>query len=42
MTTLTDATTYPTHEIAALYHKRWLVELDIRAIKISLDIDVLR
>ena len=42
VTTLTDATTYPTHEIAALYHKRWLVELDIRAIKISLDIDVLR
>ena len=29
-------------EIAELYHKRWLVELDIRAIKITLDMDVLR
>ncbi len=42
VTTLTDAKTYTKHDIAELYHKRWLVELDIRAIKITLDIDVLR
>jgi hypothetical protein len=42
VTTLTDAKEYPADEIAELYHKRWLVELDIRAIKITLDMDVLR
>ena len=42
VTTLTDHQTYSSQEIASLYHKRWLVELDIRAIKISLGIDVLR
>lgn len=42
VTTLTDHRTYSSPEIASLYHKRWLVELDIRAIKISLGIDVLR
>jgi len=29
-------------DLAVLYRRRWLVELDIRAIKINLDIDVLR
>ena len=42
VTTLTDHQTYSSQEIASLYHKRWLVELDIRAIKVSLGIDVLR
>jgi hypothetical protein len=42
VTTLTDHQSYSSAEIASLYHKRWLVELDIRAIKVSLGIDVLR
>lgn len=42
VTTLTDAKEYPKGDIAELYHKRWLVELDIRAIKCSLGMDVLR
>jgi DDE family transposase len=42
VTTLTDAEQYPHADIAELYHQRWLVELDIRAIKISLGMDVLR
>lgn len=42
VTTLLDANAYPSEDIAELYHKRWLVELDIRTIKITLNIDVLR
>lgn len=42
VTTLTDAEQYPADEIAELYHQRWLIELDIRAIKVSLGMDVLR
>jgi hypothetical protein len=42
VTTLTDAQTYARDDIAELYHQRWLVELDIRAIKCSLGMDVLR
>lgn len=42
VTTLTDATRYSREDVAELYHKRWLVELDIRAIKITLGMDVLR
>ena len=42
VTTLTDAETYSAEDLAQLYHQRWLVELDIRAIKVSLGIDVLR
>ncbi len=42
VTTLTDAATYPKGEIAQLYHYRWLAELDIRAIKISMGMDILR
>jgi hypothetical protein len=41
-TTLTDAALYTSADLADLYHKRWHVELDIRAIKISLKIDHLR
>ncbi|MFH1918615.1 MAG: IS4 family transposase [Planctomycetota bacterium] len=42
VTTLTDAKEYSKDDIAELYRKRWLVELDIRAIKITLDMDILR
>jgi putative transposase len=42
VTTLIDQRTYPADEIAALYRKRWLAELDIRAIKITMGMDVLR
>ena len=42
VTTLTDADEYTHEDVAELYHRRWLVELDIRAIKINLGMDVLR
>jgi putative transposase len=42
VTSLTDAHEYPKEDIAELYHRRWLVELDIRAIKVTLGMDVLR
>ena len=42
VTTLLDATDYSKDDVAELYHQRWLVELDIRAIKISMGMDVLR
>lgn len=42
VTSLTDADTYTLEDIAELYHKRWLVELDIRTLKITLGMDVLR
>src|SRR6185437_1406762 len=40
--TLLDAKQYTREELAELYHKRWLAELDIRAIKCSMGMDVLR
>ena len=42
VTTLCDVETYASEEIAELYRGRWLAELDIRTIKITLDMDVLR
>jgi putative transposase len=42
VTTLTDATQYAKDDVAELYHQRWLVELDIRAIKVTMGMDVLR
>jgi hypothetical protein len=42
VTTLCDAEEYTSKEIAELYRDRWLAELDIRAIKITLAMDVLR
>jgi len=42
VTTLTEATTYAKEEVADLYHQRWHVEPDIRAIKQSLKMDHLR
>jgi len=42
VTTLIDPRTYTKEDVAELYHQRWLVELDIRALKITLGMDVLR
>lgn len=42
VTTLLDAKEYTRQDIAELYHRRWLAELDIRAIKCSMGMDVLR
>src|SRR5258708_7886580 len=42
VTTLTDTRCYARGDIAELYHRRWLAELDIRAIKVTLGMDVLR
>jgi putative transposase len=42
VTTLADAEEYTKDDISELYHQRWLVELDIRAIKVTLGMDVLR
>ena len=42
VTTLIDAKKYTKQDIAELYHKRWLVELDIRVMKDTLGMDVLR
>ena len=42
VSTLTDATAYAPEDLAELYHYRWLAELDIRAIKITLGMDILR
>ena len=42
VSTLTDADQYTQADIAELYGQRWLAELDIRAIKITMGMDVLR
>jgi hypothetical protein len=42
VTTLTDVREYPRAEIAGLYRQRWLAELDIRAIKKTMGMDILR
>jgi len=42
VTTLLDSDTYSKDGIAELYHRRWLVELDIRTLKITLGMDILR
>lgn len=42
VTTLVDADRYPREEIAALFRQRWHAELDLRNIKISLQMDDLR
>jgi hypothetical protein len=42
VTTLLDARQYTRNDVAELYHRRWLAELDLRAIKVTLGIDVLR
>lgn len=42
VTTLLDMVAYATEDIGDLYHQRWHVELDIRSIKATLKMDVLR
>lgn len=42
VTTLTDPQQYSVDDIAELYHRRWLAELDIRAIKQTMGMDELR
>jgi len=42
VTTHTDEKRYPTEEIASLFRQRWHVELDLRNIKTSLEMDDLR
>jgi Transposase DDE domain len=42
VTTLLDGETFPARELAALYRARWHAELDLRSIKQSLQMDVLR
>jgi len=42
VTTLLDAAEYSSEDITDLYHERWQVELDIRAIKTTLKMDELR
>jgi hypothetical protein len=41
-TTIVDDTVYTAEWIGSVYQSRWLVELDIRSIKCSLSMDVLR
>jgi len=41
-TTLLDAQVYPPDDLADLYFQRWVVELDFRHIKITMQMDVLR
>jgi Transposase DDE domain len=42
VTTLLDATVYPAAEIRALYRQRWHAELDLRSLKATMRMDVLR
>jgi len=42
VTTLLDDDEYDNEDIADLYYKRWHVELDIRSLKVSLQMDYLR
>ncbi|WP_256875367.1 transposase [Nostoc sp. C052] len=42
ITTLLDKSSYSTLEIVGLYGKRWEVELDLRHLKTTLGMDVLR
>jgi Transposase DDE domain len=42
VTTLLDAVAYPAEALAALYLKRWSVELHFREIKVTLALDLLR
>jgi len=42
VTTLTDANEYPAVEIAELYRRRWQAELNLRSLKVVLQMDHLR
>jgi hypothetical protein len=41
-TTLLESETYPACELAELYRMRWHAELDLRSLKVTLGLDVLR
>jgi hypothetical protein len=41
-TTLLDSELYPAADVAALYRSRWHAELDLRSLKVTLGMDVLR
>ncbi len=42
VTTLCDAEVYSSEELAQVYHVRWQAEVDLRSIKITMQMDVLR
>jgi Transposase DDE domain len=42
VTTLLEARAYPAKELAVLYRLRWQAELDLRSLKVTLGMDVLR
>jgi hypothetical protein len=42
VTTLCDADTYSAEELTRVYHARWQAEVDLRSIKITMQMDVLR
>lgn len=42
VTTLCDAEAYTLEELARVYHARWQAEVDLRSIKITMQMDVLR
>lgn len=42
VTTLLEVKTYPKKELAALYHQRWKIELDLRTIKTNMGMEMLR
>ncbi len=42
VTTLLDPVHYPAADIAGLYERRWQIEVDLRDLKITLGLDVLK
>ena len=42
VTTLTDVTAYPSNDLAELYRRRWQAELNLRSLKTTLQMDILR
>jgi len=42
VTTLLDAEKYPKEDLAQLYRARWNAELDLRSLKVALQMDILR
>jgi hypothetical protein len=42
LTTLLDGTKYPDDKIISLYRERWNVEVDLRSIKVVMQMDILR
>lgn len=42
VTTLLDTQQFPTHELIELYHQRWNIEVNLKHLKTSLGMDILR